>query len=399
MNRGRIQILFFGFFLFSFLSAQIIQTCRLDEVLWETSDPGVLIVCNMNKLCNPENKLFDKLCESSLLWYLSEMGPARILFFMPEGGKTEAPSLNIGAYIDMMLPGCWCKDICYGFDAVRTFIDDLDLSGFSFEVNKFSIEKIVYIFSDPSDECYYQKLCKLFFDKKLAEDNSYYKSKIPIVGIQYDPLAVVGTAEIKICDSIEQVLLHAGQSDQKPLYLFDIDGMLIDVEVYAYEGRYPLVHAVRLCQDEITRDVVRGVQEAGCKAMGLTGRPCGQGEQVHQKLCSFGINFEDSSLLSVNEYLYIDQAKRNCYLEHYKGMLFIGVDDNDPVFDLLKGPQLMRLFNTKLCDNLPEYVVYIDDMLDYVLSVAEVLNSLEIPGTCYLYTGSHLRKLNEAKQY
>lgn len=203
---------------------------------------------------------------------------------------------------------------------------------------------------------------------------------------------------------IESLTQVSNDHPSKTLFLFDIDDTIFDsfsmlgskawrryiVEAtkkidpsenwhdifsYALAEKHPL-KAV----EEITSSFVKDLQSKEFAVCGFTSRErklwydmLQEGVDVLtvQQLSSIDVNFNNGSV----ENIYPDLAKDS---EYFNGVFFANIEP--------KGNYLLHLFKTS--SSLPEKVVFIDDKLSQVESVANALAELAIPHESYLYSAT-----------
>lgn len=145
-----------------------------------------------------------------------------------------------------------------------------------------------------------------------------------------------------------------------------------DIFSYLLAQKYPLKTV-----EPITSQFVKDLQEKGYIVCGLTSRERNQwyntyqervDEVTNKQLSSININFNNKSLENTYPYLALDS-------EYFNGTFFANIDP--------KGNYLLHLF--KNAPDLPKKVIFIDDKLSQVESVANALTELGIENECYFY--------------
>ena len=148
-----------------------------------------------------------------------------------------------------------------------------------------------------------------------------------------------------------------------------------DIFSYALAQKYPL-KAV----EEITSPFIKNLQSKGFVVCGLTSRErqkwydmdqSGIDALTVQQLSTVDVNFNNGSL----EKTYPHLAKDS---EYFDGVFFANLEP--------KGNYLLHLFEKS--SKRPEKVIFIDDKLSQVESVADALTKLGIPHECYLYSAT-----------
>jgi hypothetical protein len=206
-------------------------------------------------------------------------------------------------------------------------------------------------------------------------------------------------------ESLSQ-LLH--EQPPKTLYLFDLDDTVFDSpymlgsrawrryiaeatkkldatenwhDIFSYEVAKKI--AV-ITVEEITAPFIKELQCKGHISCGLTSRErlCWYGmpqngidQLTVDQLLSVGIDFNKGSLEQEYPSLSSDA-------EYYKGTFFANISP--------KGHYLLHVLKGGL---YPIKIVFIDDKLDQVISVAEALTQLGIPHECYHYTATEKKSL------
>lgn len=194
--------------------------------------------------------------------------------------------------------------------------------------------------------------------------------------------------------------INIAQPDQT-LFLFDLDDTLFDFSymVGSKAWRRYIVEATKkidssknwhdffsylLAQkhplktvEPFTSQFVQELQEKGYIVCGLTSRERQQWYSTPQEgidvltteqLASININFNKGRL----EYIYPHLVRDS---EYFSGIFFANLE--------LKGNYLLHLFKNVV--ELPKKVIFIDDKLSQVESVAKALNELGIDNECYYY--------------
>lgn len=151
-----------------------------------------------------------------------------------------------------------------------------------------------------------------------------------------------------------------------------------DIFSYAIAQKHPL-NAV----EEITSSFVKDLQNKGFVVCGFTSRERkfwydmpqeGVDVLTVKQLSSVDVNFNNGSV----ESLYPDLARDS---EYFNGVFFANMET--------KGDYLLHLFKTSSL--FPKKVVFIDDKLSQVESVANALAELGIPHESYLYSATEKR--------
>jgi hypothetical protein len=136
-----------------------------------------------------------------------------------------------------------------------------------------------------------------------------------------------------------------------------------------------------------TKQIVQDLQSNGFAVFGLTARERniwydmpmnGVDLLTVKQLASVGIQFDNCSIKSLTH------LKNNA--EYFQGIFFADIEP--------KGEYIFKLF--KSAPQLPEKVIFIDDKLSQVESVASALNQLGIAYECYWYkiTDQKAQKFN-----
>lgn len=132
--------------------------------------------------------------------------------------------------------------------------------------------------------------------------------------------------------------------------------------------------------EAVTKQFILNLQATGNVVFGLTARERerwydtpvdGIDRMTISQLKSVGINFNDECL--VNAYSWLTNSP-----EFYEGVFFADLDS--------KGDYLLKLF--KDAPELPKKVIFIDDKLSQVESVAAALSQLGIDHECYWYVAT-----------
>ncbi len=212
------------------------------------------------------------------------------------------------------------------------------------------------------------------------------------------PVLAADSLSILKIESLAEV--NVAQPDQT-LFLFDLDDTLFDSAymVGSKAWRRYIVEAAKkidssrnwhdlfsylLAQkhplrtvEPFTSQFVQDLQEKGYIVCGLTSRERKQWYDTPQEgvdvltthqLTSVNINFNNGRL----EHIYPHLARDS---EYFKGIFFANLEP--------KGNYLLHLF--KNVPELPKKVIFIDDKLSQVESVAKALNELGIDNECYYY--------------
>lgn len=203
---------------------------------------------------------------------------------------------------------------------------------------------------------------------------------------------------------IESLTQVSSDHPPKTLFLFDIDDTIFDSfsMVGSKAWRRYIVEAAKKIDpsenwhdifshalakkhplkavEEITSSFVKDLQNKEFAVCGFTSRERqlwynmpqeGVDALTVQQLASIDVNFNNGSV----ETLYPDLAKDS---EYFNGVFFANIEP--------KGNYLLHLFKTS--STLPEKVVFIDDKLSQVESVANALAELGIPHESYFYSAT-----------
>jgi hypothetical protein len=148
-----------------------------------------------------------------------------------------------------------------------------------------------------------------------------------------------------------------------------------DLFSYALAQKYPMKTV-----EDITPSFVKDLQNKGYVVCGLTARERkfwyympkeGVDLLTVKQLHSVDVDFNNGSL----ERGYPDLSQDP---EYFQGVFFANTE--------LKGDYLLKLFQA--ASRFPEKMIFIDDKLSQVESVAEALAQLGIPHECYLYSAT-----------
>lgn len=197
-------------------------------------------------------------------------------------------------------------------------------------------------------------------------------------------------------ESLSQISIN---QPAKTFFLFDIDDTIFDsptmlgskawrkyiVEAagrnwhdifsYALAQKYPIKTV-----EEITSSFVRNLQNKGFVVCALTSRERklwydmpqeGIDVLTENQLSSVGVNFNNRSLENIYPQLSEDS-------EYYNGIFFAHIEP--------KGNYLYQLLEKSI--DRPEKIIFIDDKLSQVESVAAALTKLGLPHECYLYAAT-----------
>lgn len=220
--------------------------------------------------------------------------------------------------------------------------------------------------------------------------------------VQMDVQSEKKIVRVSTIQSLEQISLSQPNGT---LFLIDIDDTLIDFKYMLGSGAwrryimeatkkidgswnwhdifsYPLIQNTSFITtvEPGTSEFVKELQRRGYIVSGFTSRERDQwydtaikgvDELTTQQLNALNINFNNKFLENAYSYLALDS-------EYYKGTFFVNTAS--------KGIYLYNLLET--APKLPKdfKVIFIDDKLSQVQSVAKALTELGIEGECYHYT-------------
>lgn len=229
----------------------------------------------------------------------------------------------------------------------------------------------------------------------------FFVLSVAIISLVFTPiLAKDADLHITKIDSLQQI---ASSQPAQTMYLFDIDDTLIDSPYMFGSGAWRRYIAAATKADitanwhdifslffaqrhplqtveTITGQFIRDLQEQGHGVFGLTSRerakwyktPVNNVDDLTVKqLESVGIDFNSEFLNARYSYLANDS-------EYFKGIFFADLAS--------KGEYLLKVFHN--ASQLPEKIVFVDDKLSQVESVAAALEQLGIQYECYWYTAA-----------